>query len=149
MKILVAFNHRSKSSRKALELARVHARAFKAEVLVATSADTTISEKDVPSKEDAEKALSEVVQEFEEEGIPCSSHLLIRGYPPGEDIVLFAREKDIDEIIVGIEKKSKLGKLLLGSLAQDVILQAQCPVLAVKAAEEAPDVFLGSTSMDV
>lgn len=149
MKILVAFNNRCKSSRKALELAKVHARAFKGEVLLATSADATISQKDVPSKEDAEKALSEAVQEFEEESIPCSSHLLIRGYSPGEDIVLFASENQIDEILVGIEKKSKVGKLLLGSLAQHVILKARCPVLAVKATEGDPDVFLGSTSMDV
>lgn len=148
MKILVPFNNRSRSSRKALELAREHARVYEAEVLVATSADPTRNEKDLPPKEEAEKALSEVEKEFEQAGIPCSTHLLIRGYSPGEDLVLFSREKEVDEIIVGVEKKSKVGKFFLGSLAQHLILKAPCPVVSVKPPPEEPDIYLGSTSME-
>ena len=148
MKILVPFNNRSSSSRLALDLAKEHARGYEAEVLVATSADPTKNEKDLPPKEEAEKALSEVEKEFEQAGIPCSTHLLIRGYSRGEDLVLFAREKEVDEIIVGVEKKSRVGKFFLGSVAQHLILKAPCPVVSVKSPQEGQDVYLGSTSME-
>jgi len=46
--------------------------------------------------------------------------------------VEFAADKKVDEIIIGIEKKSKVGKLLFGSNAQYIILQSACPVVSVK-----------------
>jgi nucleotide-binding universal stress UspA family protein len=57
---------------------------------------------------------------------------LIRGIAPGEDIVEFANDQKIDEIFIGIVKKSKVGKLLFGSNAQYIILEAPCPVVSVK-----------------
>jgi nucleotide-binding universal stress UspA family protein len=147
MKILLAYNNRSTSSDKALEVARLHARAFQASIDVITSADPTKSEKDLPQKEEAERALWQVEESFRDAGIPCRTHFLIRGYAPGEDIVRFARENEIDEIIIGVERKSRVGKLLMGSVAQLVILKAPCPVVTVKATDEEADVFLGATSM--
>ena len=44
----------------------------------------------------------------------------------------FAEENEIDEIIVGVRRRSKVGKLLLGSTAQHLILNAACPVVSVK-----------------
>jgi len=50
----------------------------------------------------------------------------------GEDLVNHAKDKDIDEIIIGVRRRSKVGKLVFGSTAQYVILEAPCPVVAVK-----------------
>ena len=50
----------------------------------------------------------------------------------GEDLVQFAEQNKIDEIILGIRKRSKVGKLMFGSTAQYVILNAPCPVVSVK-----------------
>jgi nucleotide-binding universal stress UspA family protein len=69
---------------------------------------------------------------FEEDGIACNTHLLIRGLSAGEDLVEFANENQIDQIVVGVKRRSKVGKLLMGSTAQYVILQAECPVITVK-----------------
>ena len=69
---------------------------------------------------------------IEEDNIACNTHLLIRGLSAGEDLVEFADENEVDEIIVGVKRRSKVGKLLMGSTAQYVILQAQCPVVGVK-----------------
>jgi nucleotide-binding universal stress UspA family protein len=66
------------------------------------------------------------------EGIASETHVLVRGLTPGEDIVDFAVDKKVDEIIIGIEKRSKVGKLLFGSNAQYIILEAPCPVVSVK-----------------
>jgi nucleotide-binding universal stress UspA family protein len=57
---------------------------------------------------------------------------MARGLTPGEDLVRFAEENQIDRIFVGIEKKSRTSKLILGSTAQFVILKAPCPVITTK-----------------
>ena len=69
---------------------------------------------------------------FDAKGIDCETHLLIRGLTAAEDIVLFAQEKNAYELIIGNKKRSKVGKLMLGSTAQYIILKAPCPVVAVK-----------------
>jgi nucleotide-binding universal stress UspA family protein len=56
----------------------------------------------------------------------------VRGLSPGEDLVLFAADNRIDRIFVGVEKKSRTRKLILGSTAQYIILKAECPVVAAK-----------------
>lgn len=43
-----------------------------------------------------------------------------------------ARETDASLIVVGIRPRTPVGKLFLGSVAQRLILDATCPVLAVK-----------------
>jgi nucleotide-binding universal stress UspA family protein len=56
----------------------------------------------------------------------------VRGLSPGEDLVRFASDNQIERIFVGIEKKSRTRKLILGSTAQYIILKAECPVVAAK-----------------
>jgi nucleotide-binding universal stress UspA family protein len=51
---------------------------------------------------------------------------------PDEDLVAYAKEQGIDEIAIGIRKRSKVGKLIFGSTAQYLILNAPCPVITVR-----------------
>jgi nucleotide-binding universal stress UspA family protein len=48
-----------------------------------------------------------------------------------------AESADAEFIVIGLRRRSPVGKLLLGSNAQRVLLDAACPVLAVKAVPEA------------
>jgi nucleotide-binding universal stress UspA family protein len=80
----------------------------------------------------AERGLEWAKSIFDENDIACNTHLLIRGLTPGEDLVEFAEENKVDEILVGVKRRSKVGKLLMGSTAQYVILKASCPVVSVK-----------------
>jgi nucleotide-binding universal stress UspA family protein len=128
MKILVGYDG-SESAKEALRLARKHALEFGATVDVVTSMEKG---NDADEENIALVGLEWAKTEFDEKGVTCRTHLLIRGVPPGEDLVEFANENKIDEIIVGIKKFSKVGKLLMGSTAQHVILEASCPVVSVK-----------------
>lgn len=65
-------------------------------------------------------------------GIDCETRLLVRGFTPDEDLVHYANEEDVDEIVIGIRKRSKVGKRIFGSTAQHAILNAHCPVVTVK-----------------
>jgi nucleotide-binding universal stress UspA family protein len=59
-----------------------------------------------------------------------------RGNSPAEDLLAVAEAQGADLIVIGIRRRSAVGKLVLGSNAQDVLLNAPCPVLAVKASKE-------------
>ncbi len=130
MKILVGYD-RSNASESALNHARQHAQAFNAEVHVLTSLEqaATLKKEDIDK---AENQLEKVKKPFKEAGIECQVHTSVSYQSAGEDIVRFAKEKDIDQIIVGVHRRSKVGKLVTGSTAQYVILNAPCPVLSVK-----------------
>lgn len=130
MKILVGYDG-TNAAKEALGLAREHAKAFGGTVNVVTSMEKgTENQRD--EIEQAERGLEWAKSVFEEHDISSKTHLLIRGLAPGEDIVQFASENEIDEIIVGVKRRSKVGKLLMGSTAQYVILNAACPVVSVK-----------------
>jgi nucleotide-binding universal stress UspA family protein len=130
MKILVGYNDK-KATEAVLKLAHKHALAFKADVFIVTSMEQSPSLK----KEDIDKAeikLEKLKKPFKAEDIFCETQTSVSYETPGEDLVRFAKENDIDEIIIGVKKRSKVGKLMFGSTAQYVILKSPCPVLAVK-----------------
>lgn len=130
MKILVGFDG-SNSAKDALELSVKHARAFGAEVEVVTSLPGGTATEAVEIQH-AEEDLAFAEKFLEKENIPCNTSLLVRGLTPGEDIVQFAKEHGIEGIIIGVKRRSKVGKLLFGSNAQYVILKAPCPVTTIK-----------------
>jgi nucleotide-binding universal stress UspA family protein len=52
-----------------------------------------------------------------------------------EALLEIAEEVDASLLVIGIRHRSPVGKLLMGSTAQRILLDARCPVLAVKATE--------------
>ena len=130
MKILIGYDG-SNSAKEALTVAKKHAKAFGAGVEIVTSMEKG-TENQQQEIEAAEKGLEWATSVFSDAGIDCQSHLLIRGLETGEDIVEFAKENDVDFIVVGVKRRSKVGKLLMGSTAQYIILKANCPVVSVK-----------------
>jgi nucleotide-binding universal stress UspA family protein len=74
----------------------------------------------------------EIHRSLNSEKIPYEAHLLISRQSFGEELVDYAEQNKVDEIIIGIRKRSKVGKLVFGSTAQYVILNASCPVVSIK-----------------
>ncbi len=66
------------------------------------------------------------------EGIEHDVRGLIRGNDPADDLVAIAEEVSAEMIVIGLRKRTPVGKLIMGSNAQRVLLDATCPVLAVK-----------------
>ena len=58
-------------------------------------------------------------------------------FEPSEHVLRVAQEADATLIVVGLRHRSRVGKFLLGSSAQRILLEADCPVVAVKSAADA------------
>ncbi len=58
-------------------------------------------------------------------------HRLIEGNPISE-ILRLARESNCDLIVMGTHGRTGLGRLLMGSVAEEIVRKAACPVLTVK-----------------
>ncbi len=89
------------------------------------------SEDAVKSEEELE-AIRAQLREF---GVEHEVRQLVRGVDPAEDLVAVAEEVNADFIVIGLRRRTPVGKLILGSNAQRVLLDSPCPVLAVKAEE--------------
>ena len=82
-----------------------------------------------------ERELTEVRRQLDADGVEHEIRQLVRGKEPAEDLVAVAEEVDADFIVIGLRRRTPVGKLILGSNAQRILLDASCPVLAVKAEE--------------
>ena len=130
MKILVSYDG-SRASEKALKLAQNHAKAFNADIYLLTSLEQgpTLQKEDI---EKAEDDLENLKRPFKSDGIHCEADVVVSHLSAGEDLVQFIQENKIDEVFIGVKKRSKVEKLVFGSTAQYVILNAPCPVIVVK-----------------
>ena len=89
------------------------------------------------SKEDVAKADVQDVERVEEllraAGIDAEFKQFIRGKDAVAEIVALVDSLPASLLVIGIRKRSAVGKLILGSVAQELLLTVSCPVLAVKA----------------
>lgn len=82
---------------------------------------------------DGEPDLGAARAVLEESGVTYEVRQLVRGFEAAEDLVSVAESHDAEMIVIGLRRRTPVGKLILGSNAQRVLLDAHCPVLAVKA----------------
>jgi nucleotide-binding universal stress UspA family protein len=68
-----------------------------------------------------------------ESGVPHEVRRIEHGTDPADQILEVVDREHPRMLVIGIRHRSAVGKLLLGSTAQRLLLDATCPVLAVKA----------------
>ncbi|WP_409329352.1 universal stress protein [Trujillonella humicola] len=71
--------------------------------------------------------------ELRDSGLGFEVEQLVRGRDAAEEIVDAAERLQASLLVIGMRRRSPTGKLLFGSQAQRILLDAECPVLAVKA----------------
>jgi nucleotide-binding universal stress UspA family protein len=138
-KILVAFDGSEKSYEAfsyALEMSKLCTEAAP-EIIVISVAQppepVDIVEIDAvidAAKEHYGKLLRQLREKAKERNIEVKTEIVV-GHP-AEQIIRYAKENDIDQIIMGQKGKSKIESWLLGSVSKRVATYAPCTVTIVK-----------------
>ena len=131
MKFLVCYDETAEA-KKALKVAGEHAKIWQAELEVVNAITRVEPLKHAKVKKMEERMEGAVKEILAEDNPPYEAQLLLTDLTPGEQLVQYAEDQKVDQIFLGIEKKSKVGKFLFGSTAQYVILHAPCTVVTVK-----------------
>ena len=140
--ILVPFDFEA-HSREALKLASQLAGSFDSAVTIAYAYDP--NGHDTPSgyvtytstaREELAASLqgqlNRVAKELLDAGVRRVRSLLLEGAPAAE-LLRLAREEQVDLIVMGTHGRTGVWQKLLGSLTQQVLCEAPCPVMTVRA----------------
>lgn len=94
-----------------------------------------MSRDDVPvdAHRATDEGLARVERDLAELGLAATVRRLEHGSDPADALLAVAGEEAVSVLVIGVRHRSPVGKLLLGSSAQRILLEATCPVLAVKA----------------
>jgi nucleotide-binding universal stress UspA family protein len=76
--------------------------------------------------------LDRVERDVAELGVDIEVMRVEQGSDPADALVRVAGEREASVIVIGLRHRSPVGKLIMGSAAQRILLDARCPVLAVK-----------------
>ena len=81
----------------------------------------------------SEAALADVRAKLDAAGVVYEIDQQVRGHEAADEVVEAADRIGASLIVIGMRRRTPTGKLLTGSQAQRILLDAHCPVLAVKA----------------
>ncbi|MGN7252229.1 MULTISPECIES: universal stress protein [unclassified Arthrobacter] len=98
-------------------------------VIINSSRGDAIVDKRYAQAED----ISALTERLDREGI---EHLVlqpVRGHDAANEVLEAAEKYRAELIVIGLRRRTPVGKLIMGSAAQQILLEASCPVLAVKA----------------
>lgn len=82
--------------------------------------------------QDAKNRYETFTQRAKQSGIRLKAELLKSHSPVDYVLIEYAKDKEMDLIVIGARGRTTLSKLLLGSVASRVITNSHCPVLLVK-----------------
>ena len=80
-----------------------------------------------------ESAVEKLQAQLDEAGVVYEIAQQVRGHDASDEVVEAADRVQASLIVIGMRRRTPTGKLITGSQAQRILLDARCPVLAVKA----------------
>ncbi|MDV8149428.1 MULTISPECIES: universal stress protein [Arthrobacter] len=80
-----------------------------------------------------EAEIEGIDQRLGKEGIEHIILQPVRGHDAANEVLEAAEAHRADLIVIGLRRRTPVGKLIMGSTSQRILLEADCPVLAVKA----------------
>jgi nucleotide-binding universal stress UspA family protein len=122
----------SNAAKSALKLAQKHAKVLDAKLEVVNTITRELPLKHSQIQEKEDKLKKEVMDLFGGDDVPYETQVIATSLTSGEQLIKFAQDEQVEQIYIGIIKKSKVDKLIFGSTAQYVILHAPCPVITVQ-----------------
>lgn len=128
MSVIVGYRP-TPEGKAALERAVDEARRSGDRLLVINSAEEPAES---PGQISAEHRVDALSQRLAVDGIGHDIRQLDANDDPAESIIASVADPAKDLIVIGLRRRTPVGKLILGSVAQEVLLGAECPVLAVK-----------------
>ncbi|MEM0215503.1 MAG: universal stress protein [Archaeoglobaceae archaeon] len=131
MAIVVALDKKSKRSERVLSFSIEEAKLRNEKLIFVHSlyGGERTTQEEIDNGEALLKWAEEIAKSA---GVNCETKLLVRGKEPAEDIIEFADEVKASIIVIGVRKRRPAGKVLFGSVAQDVILHSNQPVICIK-----------------
>ncbi len=124
----------TREGRAALRRAAAEAELRKADLIVVNSESGKSFDPDDTLRFEA--ALEGVRERLGQTGVRLEVRHLVRANEPAEDLIAAADSSHAELIVIGLRRRTPVGKLILGSNAQRILLDATCPVLAVKATSQ-------------
>jgi nucleotide-binding universal stress UspA family protein len=97
-------------------------------VVNATRGDSLIDKKYL-----GDSGVADLEQRLSAENDLSTSVRQAMGPDVAAEIVRVATEVDAELLVIGLRRRTPVGKMIMGSVAQQVLIDAPCPVLAVKA----------------
>lgn len=129
MTILVAYVPRPEG-RAALEQGITLARERHQKLLVVNAAPGG-SDNDATLADPGE--VDRVEKQLASAGIEAEFRQFVRGNDAVAEIEQLVMAHNVELVVIGLRRRSAVGKVLLGSVAHDILMTVPCPVLAVKA----------------
>jgi len=131
MGILVGYNG-TNVSKDAVKLAIEHAALYKTEVdiVCVKSQSPTLTYDEIHHAErEFESEIQELLKDTRQK---YKTQMIVTPMSAGETLVDFSERNESREIVIGVRRRSKVGKFVFSSTAQHVILSATCPVVSIK-----------------
>jgi nucleotide-binding universal stress UspA family protein len=129
MNVIVGYRP-TPEGRAALDRGVNEARRFGARLVVVNSAEVPT---DAPEQISVERGVDALSQRLSADGIDHEIRQLEVDDEPADAILSGVSDPAGDLIVIGLRRRSPVGKMITGSVAQQVLLEASCAVLAVKA----------------
>ncbi|HYV36014.1 MAG TPA: universal stress protein [Gemmataceae bacterium] len=86
-----------------------------------------------PPERPTRAAVLEKMNDYEPADEKVRFEYIVADGMPGDEIVRTAKERGVDLIVMGTHGRTGLSRLVMGSVAEDVMRKAPCPVLTMKA----------------